>query len=244
MKKILLLAACLAAPTLAHAGCDAFFPVWAKTFAPGRTPGAAAPTCKPWPANPALTLGVMTFQPQGEELQSGVADLLLLVADSRSGAVSAHLLQAGGLIVDTMHGTDYDLDTARYQLTPSIRAFGIRVPLAGSSHLWPRSTEGLSLYVIDGPTLRPVLVKLQTSLHEGEWDGNCAGRYTDITRTISMGAPGQQGYADLLLNEQTRETVSTEKKDQCNDKQAPVRRKSYTLRYSDGAYALPQPLSN
>jgi len=98
-------------------------------------------------------------------------------------------------------------DTARYFLAKNVRAFGLRI----SANVEPRFSEGgyddfLSLYILDGKEMRPVLTDLAMRhwTYEGGVPGgpkNYTTRVTDFTLTIAPTV--SHGFSDLLISAKT-----------------------------------------
>ncbi|MDR5856302.1 hypothetical protein P9239_21730 [Caballeronia sp. LZ062] len=241
-KKLITLAATLLAPMLAHAGCEDMMQTWANTLHADKTLDSTLSVCKTWPANPALTLAALAFAGDDMESENGAGDLDVLVADSATGAIVAHVFQAGAIRRDAAGSADLALETARYRLAPKERAFGVRVSYDGSSRPAPYGEVTLSLYTFDGHTLRPVLDQLTVAQASGEWDTRCDGWYDSTKRTLSVGAPGAEGYASLYIAEQTVHSVSRMTKGVCVNKDGAPKRTHFTLEYRNGRYSVPKGL--
>jgi len=239
-KKILLTACALLAPVFAHAACEDFFDTWTKKLHPNRTIDREHATCKPWPANPELTLAVLPLPAKDATDDAGTDDLEVLVADSNSGTVIAHVYQPSAITYDAVRLSAIALDTARYQLMPENRAFGVRISYSGSSRVNPYGATSLSLYVIDGQRLRPVLDRLTIETSNGEWDDRCAGEFSSTSRTIDIGPAGRDGYAALKILEKTTNSVSVLKNGQCLNKDTALRPISVLLQHGNGGYIVPK----
>ena len=199
-------------------------------------------TCKVWPEHPNWLLVYAPWIGATSE-DGSEGDLDLLVLDRASLRVRQRLHLPGLMNQDAVGIGDLSLDTAHYRLTPENVAFGLRITREGSSRANPFEEVDLSLYVIDGDALRPVIEGVVVSQSQGEWDTRCAGDFTDISRTLTIAPTHHQGYADIQLAEKTATRKMTQGKDgQCNDQPAPVGRKSYTLVYDGKHYALPKDL--
>lgn len=239
-KKLILLAASLFAPMLAHAGCEDIMQTWANTLHPEKTLDSALSVCEAWPASPALTLAALAFSGDGTQSKEDANDLEVLVADTATGAIVAHVYEPSAIRQRAGASADIALDTAPYQVAPTQRAFGVRMSSDGSSGPKPHGETSLSLYAFDGQTLRPVLDRLTISQASGEWDTHCDGWYDSTTRTLSTGAPGAEGYASLKIAEMTVHSVSRIAKGVCVNKNGAPKRKNFTLAYRDGRYAVPK----
>lgn len=237
------IATALGLPLLAHADCRDRLADWAKTLQPGRTLDSDVASCKVWPANPALTLAVLPLPQKGSTDDDKTYDVEILVADSQTGKIAAHRFEKSALVSDAVRLRGVTLDTAAWQLTPQTRAFGVRAEYEGSSRVNPFSQTVLSLYVVDGKTLRPVVDKLATQTGGGEWDGNCAGSFSDTSRAVSVGAPGKDGYVKLTVSEKTVTTKNTPTRNDCASKESTSRRPNVTLEYDGERYPVPKALS-
>ena len=233
----------LCLPLLAHADCKDRFTQWANALQPGRTVDADHAACKVWPENPAQTLAVLPLPQKGASEDQTVYDVEVLVADSNTGAVLAHQYQPSAITSDAMALESIELDTAAWRLTPQQLAFGVRQTFDGSSRVNPAEQTQLSLYVVEGRAIRRVLGNLTTRGSNGEWDGDCAGQFTDTSRVISMGPAGHGGYATLIVRENTVNTTKTGTGDQCKSRSKTTKRPPVTLQYDGSRYDVPAAFS-
>lgn len=72
----------------------------------------------------------------------------------------------------------------------------MRIGHEGSSRVNPFNKEALKLYVLEGSQLRQVMSDLVVGQFPGEWDGNCAGEFNQTKRTLTIGKPGKDGFAN------------------------------------------------
>jgi hypothetical protein len=241
-KKISILAASLLAPVFAHAACSDFMQTWVDKLHHGRTLDSRLAVCKEWPTNPDLTLAVLPLKQKGDSDDEGTDDVEVLVADSASGSVIAHVYEPNAISFDAVRVDGIELDTARYQLKPGNRAFGVRVDYSGSSRVNPFGSTSLNLYTIEGQTLRKLVDRLAMSNYSGENDGACDGYLDSTTRTIDIGPAGREGYAALKIAEKSTHTVNKMVGQTCTDRDSPALRKNFTLEYNNGHYIVPKAL--
>ncbi|MEZ2352548.1 hypothetical protein [Caballeronia sp. RCC_10] len=239
-KKMLIVAASLMAPMLAHAGCEDMMSRWIKTLHPDNKLAAEYSVCKAWPAHPQLTLAVMALAHDASDESVSGHDAELVVADSASGAVIAHFYQRDAIVEQEMTFTDIALDTARYDVSPGPRAFGVRVSYRGRSRVAPSGETSLLLYVLENKTLRPVLDKLAVEQANGEWDDRCEGFSDSTKRTVATGPANREGYASLKVTEKTVHSVTRMVKDECVNQDGAPKQKDFTLEYRNGHYNVPQ----
>ncbi|MBK9218540.1 MAG: hypothetical protein IPL70_09030 [Uliginosibacterium sp.] len=181
--------------------------------------------CKPWPANKSRTIAAFAYD-AGIEYEK---QLLLAVIDRPSNRVIASYK---GVITEDA-GTEVSsyslrLDTARYTLSKNARAFGLRLSTFRDRCTYEGgSDDELTLFVVDGQTIRPVLT--ETMSHWSYGGGNrCGGEdapSTDANTLINIEPTISNGFADL------RFTAIR------SDKKKPI---SVVVRYSGERYDLKQ----
>ncbi|MHC8355363.1 PA3715 family protein [Pseudomonas sp. LB3P81] len=200
--------------------------------------------CKDWPAYPGLTIKALSQFESGYSASDygpqGKYDLNLAVVSAGDSKPLATYHKAAAFESDAIAFEDLQLDTARYQLTPDLRAFGVRATFNGSSRVNPVNEKLLSLYVKEVDRLRPVLEKLITYEYGGEWDGNCGGELYQHTRTLEIGKTSSHGYADLIVKTVTTREVGKGEVEACESKTLTAKPVLTTLRYDGKSYILPQ----
>ncbi|WP_250516414.1 hypothetical protein [Caballeronia sp. INDeC2] len=241
-KKILILAASLLAPVLANAACSDFMQTWMDKLHHGRTLDTRLAVCKEWPANPDLTLAVLPLPRRANNEDEGTDDVEILVADSASGSVIAHVYEPDAITFDAVRVDSIELDTARYQLKPGNRAFGVRVNYYGTSRPNPFGWTSLNLYTVEGQTLRKLVDRLVISSYSGENNGPCDGYHDSTTRTIDIGPAGREEYAALKIAEKSTHSVNGSVGENCADEDSPAKRRNFTLEYNNGRYVVPKAL--
>ncbi|ROP58981.1 hypothetical protein EDF81_1764 [Enterobacter sp. BIGb0383] len=198
--------------------------------------------CKLWPARPELTLAavpLMTTQADAEGYSTG--DLELLVLDSATLQVKQRLRLPNRMDDDAMYISRISLDTARWKVAADQLAFGLRIDKSGSSRVNPFSEKVLSLYVIDNNSLRPVLKGVVAAETGGEWDGSCAGNFSEAARTLSLSETASFGYRDIIVNEKHIDSVFRGDVQNCQSTETKSSA-SYRLRYDGKQYSVPEKL--
>ncbi|MDD2089851.1 hypothetical protein NP522_06565 [Pseudomonas guariconensis] len=141
--------------------------------------------CKTNPADASQVLAALPMRVNVDDYVQGDYVLDVLVADAVSGKVIARSCHEAAIVSDALKFSGVTLDTARYQLAPGLRAFGVRIRYTGSLRVNPLSSETLSLYVNDGSQLREILAEMLVSDSQGDWDGFCAGHFGEKKRTLA-----------------------------------------------------------
>jgi hypothetical protein len=145
--RLLLALGLLAITTQAHAACTT------KSF-----DGKSMSRCNVWPAFPSQAISVKsTYLADSGGDDAGAFDLELALLNASNAKPIATYHKPGAYNSDAVRLEDVRIDTARYRLTPDVRAFGLRAKFAHSSHAIPYEKTDLALYVREGDELRPVL---------------------------------------------------------------------------------------
>ncbi|VWD21580.1 hypothetical protein [Burkholderia contaminans] len=244
MKRAVIFVVAALAPLIAHAGCSDNLQNWSARLHPDHTLDATHAVCKVWPANAALTIGALPLMQKGSADGPNVVDIEVVVADTATGAIIAHRFQRSAIRYAEDHYFEgIDLDTARYQLTSTQRAFGVRLKSSGGPPADMSGIATLSLYLIDGQHLRTVLDRLIVSDWTGDRDGPCTS-ISETSRTLALGPPDTQGYAVLRVSEKYVERVNRLEVDKCSGHTSPAQRRNITLDYRDGTYRIPDAMRN
>ena len=151
--------------------------------------------CRVWPADTSLTLiAVPVLGPEefNGEVQQG--DLDVLVVDSTTLRPRAGLRLAEAMSSDAIRVNGVSLDTARYRLSPNVRAFGVRTSRSGSSRANPFADTRLQLLVFNDGVLEAITDPIVMYSSGGEWDTNCAGEFHEQTRSFEAGPVPVQGW--------------------------------------------------
>ena len=255
---VLLLSLALAAPADAAAECQSRMYSLLNAAYPGaqgetgdngemlRLPGAeprwinlGEVACKAWPASPDKTLIAVMLQHQNTFDDEGSADLELLVADSARERIAQRYRENDALQSDAIRITGVALDTARYRLNESTTAFGVRVNSANSSRANPYSGTRMSLYVLDGAKIRPVLRDVEMEADNGEWDTRCDGEFHSSRSTLAVDGKRDHGYAGLILRTVDKSMRQSLKGEECVDGGAETDTRSQRLSYDGREYSKP-----
>lgn len=230
--RLLLALGLLAITTQAHAACTT------QSF-----DGKSMSRCNVWPAFPSQAISVKsTYLADSGADDAGAFDLELALLNASNAKPIATYHKPGAYNSDAVRLEDVRIDTARYRLTPDIRAFGLRAKFAHSSHAVPYEKTDLALYVREGDELRPVLEGLVVYKHHGEFTSKCEGYNRKIRRTVEIGPAMHHGFADLIVTTSGSKMKNTQSGNQCVSKTTELKKKQVTLTYDGQQYAVPEDL--
>lgn len=241
MKKLLFgLLLFLSAPSC-FAECASLGEAIAEKLHPGL---ASFQACKAMPDDESKTIVVLSFECTTEPVEgSNCRDVEILVVAADGETIASRLFQKNAWWDDAFQFQDVWVDTARYQLSPQDRAFGIRINRDNAKY--GGSVQDLSLYVIHGKEISLVLDYLEASANiEGaEPDPNCGFSGITMNRSLAIANTMSHGYADLRLDETTVSTKNEFVKGRCNESNI-KKRKRFLLHFDGKQYVVPTEVLN
>lgn len=163
--------------------------------------------CKPHPLHAEQTIVALFHDlkdKQGEYVENRKG-FVLAVIDAKQGKI--HSLYRDTVEEDASTRIDehsLNIDTARYNLAPGVRAFGVRMNIGYS----PRCAEGresnyLTLFIEEGKRLKPIIKNFPMSswsITEGSnncGDGNASYTMDNVELTLAVSSTSTQGWRDL-----------------------------------------------
>jgi hypothetical protein len=158
--------------------------------------------CKRWPYKAHLLIAVVAFDGKTEF----EVELVIAVIDSTKGRVVKSLRKTIEQDAVTEVGRDsFRIDTARYQLAPGIRAFGVELM---SSARGPSCSDGwlngnLTLYTLSSRSLQRVasLYLYRQWALQGCMQANFENSiWEDADISLSLGEQASYGLRDLVVN--------------------------------------------
>lgn len=157
--------------------------------------------CRKDPADTRHAIVALAYQASDGDAQDdngdGDYDLDVAVVDIASGDILAHRHEANGIESDAVSLSRVWLDTARYDLAPGKRAFGVRS--SNEAHCWQCAygVITLSLYL---PTGRHIYKLLTTTVEEtNSGNGNDYSSHT----LLCIGQQRHHGLADIVTSDGT-----------------------------------------
>lgn len=195
----------------------------------GKAGDVVSTACKPWPHDRKLLLTAHAFGTSTEDSKV----LVVATVDAATGRVVSSY---EAIVTEdaAVHFGDSSLaiDVAPYQLAPDVRAFGVRFnsDARGASCADGAWSDELTLFVVDGKALHPVLRGMPMSRLETRNGGFCEPgvTYDEARLSVGMAGAATRGYADLQ--------VSARIARHAGDKQEPLKTERYTLRYDGEQY--------
>ena len=162
--KILLLLITLSFPMVSLADCEKWINHLLEKYHSSRESDKAV--CKIWPADESKTIVVLPFP---NDIKGTIYyDVDVLLVDTQSGELIARNWEPDAFYSDAIELTDFEIDTARYQLNNESRAFGVRINFARHSYSFSFSDQLINLYVQKNEKLNRVVNKLILKQSVGE----------------------------------------------------------------------------
>lgn len=155
--------------------------------------------CKPWPTSSSRTIAAFAYD-------GGAADekelLLAVVEGPNNRVIASYKRIIPEDAITEVSSYSLKLDTARYTLSNQTRAFGLRMSTFRDRCGYEGGFDDeLTLFVVDGQTIRPVLTEMMSHWSYGR-GSRCGGE--DVARidarvSISVEPTTSNGLADLRL---------------------------------------------
>ena len=202
-------------------------------FAPRRNGGnVVSAACRVWPYKTNQLLAAFAYDAGVEHEKR----LVVLILDGKTkSVVSGFRGSIGEDAVIEVGERSLEVDTARYQLGESARAFGIRFTSAARGASCGQGYWGneLTLFVPEGTNLRPVAT---LNLHRQRWLEGCPAAtsralWEDAMLTVGMSEARTNGLFDLVVT--ARITVNSKGMSPGSLKD---RTERHTFRYNGKSY--------
>ena len=130
----------------------------------------------------------------------------------------------------------YTIDTAPYNVSPHIRAFGIRASYANQSQPNPYQKETLTLLVNSRLSLNVILRDYEVEMFSGETDTNCAGEFVRLHKILMLQPESADGYFDIIIkNTITEEVRFVNEQNDC-DSNSTISVENIRLKYTADQY--------
>ena len=195
--------------------------------------------CKRWPKDKSITITAFAYD-SGVEYQKSL--IVALIDIQKSVVVATYrgvIQQSSGDTVENL-----EIDTARYDLAPGVRAFGVDVMQSLNIRCAiGRSGPYRTLYVQEGKNIRPILADQPMSrwAYYGETnpcdDKETGHEYAETeTFTIGMTKEITNGYYNLVINQTT--SFSNSDKTRINKGVRPIKPLPFDVR-TRGSTRLP-----
>jgi hypothetical protein len=163
----------------------------------------SAATCKVMPNAPQTTIAVVAFDIPSKKLwpdQRAWLQAITLIENGKVVAGNRSTIEEDGLTA--VGGYSYRIDTARYQLSPAVRAFGV---VFSSDVVWPGAAQAyaggeLTLWIRDKDRLQPVFgTNLYGAISLDRYGLRSSENVIQASMTIGIEETSHHGFADLSI---------------------------------------------
>ncbi len=144
--------------------------------------------------------------------------------------------KTNGWVSDAIVLTDIIIDTAPYDVTDNIKAFGIRTHFVGSSRVNPYESETLSLFVKLEDKLQKVLDNYEVLNNVGEWDGFCFGKFIKEEKILIISPQKTNEYYDIIVKNKITETNNFEDENGECDYKETITHQTSVLKFDGKTY--------
>lgn len=164
--------------------------------------------CKVWPIHPELTLAAVPLMHHGDGDDPDMGDLDVLVLDTRTLSVRHRLRLPGVIEEDATPTSELSFDTARYRLSATTTAFGLRVSVDHGSNVGSITETDLLLLAVINGKLRLVLPNYTVAMsNENDYpspsgSARCTSDSVTSSVVLNMAPTVHTGFADIEATEQ------------------------------------------
>ncbi len=167
-----------------------------------------AGVCKVWPKDNSKTITIFAYD-DGVEYEKRLIVVLVDTIKLRIVAIYKGAIQEDAAM--TVGANSFRIDTARYDIAPGVRAFGLDVTNSYSQGCGDGGSGPVrTLFVQDGKEIKPILEDFYISswsyIQEGQ--SRCTGAnapeeslYENRGYSLSVDTASTNGYKDLLVTE-------------------------------------------
>lgn len=201
-----------------------------------------AAVCRYWPANPDKLLVAVPIMRGENQDGVGEGDLDILVLDSGISHVKTRLHIPGFITEDAIRPSRILFDTAPYRLVSGRIAFGVRMSMENNSRVNPFAQTTLRLYDLDADRLMPVTEDVVVEQSHGESDGNCAGEFWKVARTLAVSSGRHNGAADIVVTSREQRWTTKARDGVCEDGEKNDATATHLLRFDGRTYPVPEAL--
>lgn len=169
--------------------------------------GVLAAACKVWPKDEAITLVAIAYRAGADD---GLNLAVAMLDNGRNQLIASYTGRLGRQAEMRLGPDSLSIDTARYDVTRGIRAFGVDVTnrVADCSRSGPRRMR--NLYVLDGTEIRPIMDGFDLSYQRGQGSLPACPAGVDaasavapvmetVTLKIALGQSLTHDYRDLSI---------------------------------------------
>ncbi|SDI97490.1 hypothetical protein SAMN05216189_10117 [Pseudomonas delhiensis] len=171
----------------------------------------------------------------------GEVDLDVFLLNPKNRKIVAATSDSGALTDEAIRFAGASIDTAKYEISKGVRAFGVRVDWVGQSQPNPYSSQSLNLYILRGGELVKVLSGLRTYEYSGEWDMHCSGAFNKKSSTIYI-SPTTDGYHELKIKEDSVDIKAVDGLDGCRNTYSNKTTLKHLIKMKGGDYFVPPEL--
>lgn len=244
MYRMLLLLCSMILTSTSWADCPELINILAKKLHPKSTLGPSEQNnCKIWPYSPDKTLVIMTLISEipDQDPETPTYDMDVLVINNNNNEIISHFYETKAFYNDAVFTDSVIIDTARYQLNSTTRAFGVRFHKRNQSKYNNFSGEVLNLYYLKDKTLRQAVRGLSMDEAYSDWTEECLGTFKDIERILAIEKKQQNGFNNLKISEViTNSKLKTIKPDDCDKIAVNAKKQSLILKYNGNQYTVPK----
>ncbi len=195
--------------------------------------------CKILPQQPNLQLiAYAEWRSEPHEPDVGDYALSLISLDHQTDKVKDVYHVKESLVSDAIGLESIQLDTAAYQLSPDLRAVGVRLNYYGHSQPNPFSMQLLNLYDLNNK--RKVLDSLIVDLYRAETDTRCNADIEERKSMLIMQKTKTKNFVDIQLSSKIEQYEMYGDVENCKEIKRQSSQQKFILKFDGQQYRVPK----
>lgn len=165
----------------------------------------------------------------------------IVVINNNNNEIISHFNEVNAFEDDAIFTERIAIDTARYQLNATIRAFGIRFHKRNRAKYNNYSGEVLNLYYLKDKKIQQALKGLSMDESYGDWEEGCLGTFKDLQRKLVIEKDQKNGFNNLKISSIiSNSQIKPIKPNGCDKTPVSVKKQSWISKYNGREYIVPE----
>ncbi len=163
----------------------------------------------------------------------------IVLVDNTTGKITHKYFESSktnGWESDAIQLREISIDTAPYNLTETVRAFGVKVRYVGSSQVNPYENERISLFVKSDDSLKKLLYNFDVMNNSGALDTDCVGEFKDVKNTLIISEEKTHKHFDILVKSKITKNKSYVDENGDCDSQEQITSEEIILKFNGEEY--------
>jgi hypothetical protein len=198
--------------------------------------------CKAWPQKSGYEIVARPYVYKLNADSEQYLGMAIAVVNDKTGTVLANADEEQTMVVDALEPTSITIDTANYEVTKGVVAFGVRTTRRNNSAAIPVQENILNMYVLDGDKIGTIAGPLVVDAIRGEVGPDCTFSESQDITVISIPGTKTNNYFDMLAKVKRTKSKEIKNRSGCKKVEEPTKALDYLLKFNGTTYDIPATL--